>query len=372
MDYSEVIVNHRRYLHTIPEIGFQEYKTSGYIYNKLVSLNCFQIKKYAGTGIVASYKVNNDKFTAFRSDIDALPVTELTDLDFSSEHNGFMHACGHDFHMAILLTFAEFIKDTKPQKNILLIFQPAEEGPAGGKKMVEEGLFNDFPTNEVFALHTSPKYRTGSIGVNHSKMFAGTVEFHLKLKGRGGHAAYPHRVDDVNTAGASLILQLNTITSRFLDPIHENVLSIGYIQGGKIANVIPEEFIIHGTARSYNRDDISVIKRKLMDMTEGVAKSYGLEFEVDFVSEYVPVINSKESADKIIESARKSMFDVVDCPPEMTGEDFGFMNSLVGGAIFWLGVGYNDESKNYNLHNPKYSPDENALKIGFEILKGLI
>ncbi|PID28069.1 MAG: N-acetyldiaminopimelate deacetylase [Candidatus Cloacimonadota bacterium] len=371
-NYKEIIKSYREDLHKIPEIAYSEIKTSKYIKTVLERLGCFSITSYAKTGLVAEYRVNDDKFVAFRTDIDALPLKELTDLSFKSTHEGFMHACGHDVHMSIMLGVAEYIEESRPNRNIALIFQPAEEGNAGAKRMIDEGLFRDREIEEIYALHTSPKFRTGSIGINNNKMFAGTVEFSIELKGVGGHAAYPHLVNDVNTAGATLVLNLNTITSRFLDPIHEKVISIGCIKGGSVANVMPEKFTLHGTARSYSKEDLKRVKQKLKDMSEGVALSYGLESTLKIVSEYVPLINNKETAEKIIKSAKSMGVEVIDCAPEMTGEDFGFMNSEVSGSIYWLGVAYDDDKKNFNLHNPKYSPNEESFINGFNIFKGII
>ena len=370
MPYNDTIISHRRNLHRIPEVGYQEFKTSAYIRNELEKLNSFELKAYAGTGIVAVYKKNNNPFLAFRSDIDALPLNEETELEYCSENKGFMHACGHDAHMGIMLTVAKLISDEKPDRNLILIFQPAEEGPAGGKKMVDEGLFKDFNIKEIFALHVAPDIMAGSIGVNYDKMFAGTVEFAIKLKGKGGHAAFPHLCDDLNIAGANLVLQINTITSRFLDPVKESVLTLGHIKGGQAANVIPEEFDIKGTARSFSIKDLNTIKNKISDMCKGIEAAFGIESELTIVSEYIPAINNKESAHKIFNLDIDDL-SIEECKPKMTGEDFGYMLEETRGAIFWLGVGHRDK-ENYGLHNPKFNLNEDGLKYGFEIFKQLI
>jgi len=392
--YEEQILKHRRELHKIPEIAFKEFKTNEYILqfaSKFGGIfcnddekredNCFRIYTAQNhTGIILKYLGAddlNEKFTAFRADMDALYLDEKIESDFKSTHKGLMHACGHDTHMAILLTLAEYIYNERPKKNLLLIFQPAEEGPAGGKLLVEEGLFDNFKVNEIYALHNNPDYPVGTIALNNGKMLAGTIEFKIELTGVGGHAAYPHKINDLNVAGASLVMNLQTITSRSLDPIHENVLSIGYVRGGDIANVLPEIFTIKGTARSYSKDDLSTIKRRIEEITAGISKAYNVDYDFVIVSEYIPTINHEKIFDKINylldnESGNIKDMKLKVCKPQMTGEDFGFMLDVVPGAIFWLGVKNKDNLDNYGLHNPKYNPNEDGLIYGFRMFKEII
>ena len=370
-DYFNTLVKHRRELHKIPEISYNEFKTGKYILNILEGFDCFEIKKMAKTGFIASYKPVDGSYIAFRTDLDGLKITEDTKYKFSSENLGYMHACGHDLHMSIVLTLAEWICENKPQKNILLIFQPAEEGQGGGKLMVEEGLFDIFDVKEVYALHNINEFPVGSIAFNNGKMFAGTTEFEIILSGKGGHAATPHENNDVNTAISMLSIMLNTITSRFLDPVRENVLSIGVLNGGKVANIIPDTSVIRGTARSYSIEELEIIKRKIKNMADGVSLAYGCSNEFKLHSEYIPAINNKDIADKIKNMNFNNDLKLIDCKPKMTGEDFSFMLNKVPGAIIWLGAG-NDNNREFGLHNSKYKPDEKAMKYGFELFIELI
>ena len=379
--YKEQIIKNRRELHKVPEIAFQEFKTSEYIKQKMKDFDCFKMYPSSDhTGIVYEYKSDNavsEFFTAFRADMDALYLNEEVDCEFKSNHKGLMHACGHDSHMAILLGVAEYVNNIKPNKNILLVFQPAEEGPAGGKKMVEEGLFDDFKVGEIYALHNNPDYPVGTIALNRGKMLAGTIEFRIELIGVGGHAAYPHKINDLNVAGSALVMNLQTVTSRSLDPIHENVLSIGYVRGGDIANVLPEIFTIKGTARSYSKDDLSTIKRRIEEISAGISKAYNVDYNFVIVSEYIPTINHEKIFDKINSLVNDNDGSINDvkievCEPQMTGEDFGFMLDVVPGAIFWLGVKNKDNFDNYGLHNPKYNPNEDGFIYGFRMFKEII
>lgn len=374
-NYNEIMKLHREFLHTIPEISYNEIETSQYIYSILAKFPNFQIHKFAKTGLVAEYKpLKNKNYIGFRADIDALAIVEKTDLKFASQKEGFMHACGHDIHMACLLGVAEYINDVKPQKNIILIFQPAEEGGGGALKMIEEGLFEKFEVSEIYALHNTTEFSLGTIALNKAKMFAGTLEFKINLKGMGGHAAYYHKLNDLNLAGSYITTFLNIIPSRFINPNHETVVSIGSIGGigTKAANILPGEFGIKGTVRSFYLEDLKYIKKKINDIINGVATIFGIDVSLEIISEYLPVINNPEIADKVIKLAENlPQIDFLECEQQMTGEDFGFMTDKIPGALFWLGAG-NETNKQYGLHNAKYSPDDKSLEYGFEIFKNLL
>lgn len=370
-NYISYIKNVRKELHKIPEVSFKEFKTSEFIKKELSNYDCFELHNFAQTGIVAEYKVNDNPYIAFRCDMDALPILEETEAEFKSEHEGCMHACGHDVHMALMLGFAKYIADEKPNRNIILIFQPAEEGLGGAEHMIKEGLLDKFNVEEIFALHTSPDFLVGTLGVNRGKMFAGATEFVITLNGKGGHAAFPHLINDVITAGTNLVVQLQTIIPRFVNPVNENVLSIGCIQSGFAANVIPENFVIKGTFRSYKKDEMMLIKKKMDDMCKNTASSYDISYNLDIISEYVPAINNPKSAEKIEKLDGLDGIEVIECEPKMTGEDFGFFLEKINGAIFWLGV-RKDGEPNYGLHNPKYLPNEDSFKYAFSVFKSLI
>ncbi len=368
---NEILRLHRRNLHKIPETAFEEKKTSAYIKEHLEKTGCFRLHSYAKTGIVAEYKAADGQFIAFRSDIDALKIKEETGLDYASEHEGHMHACGHDLHMSMLITLAGWIAHTKPGKNILLIFQPAEEGFGGGEMMVKEGLFDKFSVKEIYALHNTVEFPVGTIALNDGKMFAGTIEFEIRLEGKGGHAAVPHQNNDLITASVSLISLLNTIVPRFLDPVNENVLSIGMIQAGEAANILPSYSTVKGTARSYYKNDLETIKSKLKDMANSVTISFGIKAKLMIHTEYTPAVNDRNIYEKIKDTDFGKGISIIECPKKMTGEDFGFMLEKVPGAIAWLGAA-NDVNRKAGLHNQAYSPDERAMAAGFNYFRILI
>ena len=373
--YNDLLITHRRALHQIPELSYKEHKTSAYLHEHLGKFGCFEIKKYAVTGLTAAYHgCDSDEYFALRADMDALPVTELTGLDFSSHHTGNMHACGHDLHMAILLTLAEYIHDKKPASNILLIFQPAEEGHGGAERMIAEGLLSDYRIKNIFALHNTCEYPVGTIALNHHKMFAGTVEYKITLAGKGGHAAFYHQLNDLNVAASLLVMMLTSIPSRIINPNHEAIVSVGNIggEGGPAANILPEKFHLHGTARSFYAEDLLIIKKKIRDMAKAISIAYDIEADVTLISEYVPVINNPMQADRIFALDSRSGLKIIECEQKMTGEDFGFFTARIPGAIFWLGTGNDNPYHDFALHNSAYSPNESGMKFGFEAIRMLL
>ncbi|HXK50182.1 MAG TPA: amidohydrolase [Clostridiales bacterium] len=364
-DIFDRLIQHRRELHKIPETAFSEFKTGDYLREVFSGLSSFRLEKMARTGFIAVYENGGQEdFIAFRTDIDGLKIKEETGLDYASVHEGFMHACGHDLHMSIMLTLAEFIESSKPNKNILLIFQPAEEGFGGGELMVKEGLFEKYRTSEAYAVHNTVDFPVGTVALNDGKMFAGTIEFEYNLSGKGGHAAVPHQNNDLVTASTFLVNLINTIEPRFLDPVKENVISIGMIQAGEAANILPSSAFIKGTARSYSEDDLAKIKEKLKDAGNSVSIAFGIKAKLIIHSEYIPAINNKSIAEKIKNTDFGKGITVTDCEKKMTGEDFGFMIRKVPGAIAWLGAG-NDVNTSYGLHHQSYNPDEKAMMAGF-------
>lgn len=373
--YLNLLIKHRRNLHQIPELSFQEHKTSQYLKETLSSFGVFEIKKFAVTGLTAAYTpIKGADYLAVRADMDALPVTELTGLSCESLHKGTMHACGHDLHMAILLTLAEYIHDTKPAKNILLILQPAEEGHGGAERMLAEGLLEQFKIGEIYALHNTCEYPVGTIALNNHKMFAGTVEFKITLAGQGGHAAFYHLLNDLNVAASTLVMMLTSIPSRMINPNHEAIVSIGHMggEGGPAANILPEKYHLHGTVRSFYPDDLLFIKKKIKDMVKAIALAYGIETDLTVISEYLPVINHPLQADKIFALNNQNGLQVIECEQKMTGEDFGFFTAKIPGAIFWLGTANQEAELNLSLHNSAYNPNEAGMQFGFEAMRMLL
>lgn len=354
----------RRDLHQIPEIGLQEYKTQAYLLDKIAEITAnkdFIEQKTWWTGILVYLKGSApEKTIGWRTDIDGLPITEETGLDFASQHQGQMHACGHDCHMTVALGLLDVLSQKQPRHNLLFLFQPAEENLAGGKLMYEEGAFGDWLPDEFYGLHVRPDLKVGDIATNRSTLFAGTCEVKITFKGKGGHAAFPHEANDALVAAAYFVTQVQTVVSRNVDPIQGGVVTFGHMQAGTTNNVISETAFLHGTIRTLTQEMSQHIQARVRQVAEGVAQSFGMSVEVDLIQQgYLPVENNPELADQLM-----AFFEVeadvhlIDCLPAMTGEDFGYLLQQVPGVMFWLGV-----DSPYALHHPKMSPKEEALSF---------
>ncbi|MGT2755961.1 N-acetyldiaminopimelate deacetylase [Streptococcus ovuberis] len=357
----------RRELHQIPEIGLEEYKTQAYLLQQLEGLlsTCsFASIKTWRTGIVVTLTgYAAEKTIAWRTDIDGLPIVEETGLDFASQHEGRMHACGHDFHMTIALGLLEKIAEQQPKNNFLILFQPAEENLAGGKLMYEAGVLEDCKPDEFYALHVRPDLKVGALATNTSTLFAGTCEVKITFTGKGGHAAFPHTANDALVAASYFVTQVQSIVSRNVDPIEGAVVTFGSFHAGTTNNVIAETAHLHGTIRSLTREMGQLVQKRVKAVAEGIAASFGVAVSIDLIEAgYLPVENNPELAGQFMAFYENDPeVTMLDCLPAMTGEDFGFLLSKIPGVMFWLGV-----DTPYPLHNPKLSPDEAALPFAVE------
>lgn len=354
----------RRDLHQIPEIGLQEYKTQAYLLDKIAEITAnkdFIEQKTWRTGILVYLKGSApEKTIGWRTDIDGLPITEETGLDFASQHQGQMHACGHDCHMTVALGLLDVLSQKQPRHNLLFLFQPAEENLAGGKLMYEEGAFGDWLPDEFYGLHVRPDLKVGDIATNRSTLFAGTCEVKITFKGKGGHAAFPHEANDALVAAAYFVTQVQTVVSRNVDPIQGGVVTFGHMQAGTTNNVISETAFLHGTIRTLTQEMSQHIQARVRQVAEGVAQAFGMSVEVDLIQQgYLPVENNPELADQLMAFFEaEADVHLIDCLPAMTGEDFGYLLQQVPGVMFWLGV-----DSPYALHHPKMSPKEEALSF---------
>lgn len=363
----------RRQLHQIPEIGLEEYQTQAFLLSVIEQL-CqdkpfIQIKTWK-TGILVFLKgYAPEKTVAWRSDMDGLPITEETGLAFASKNQGRMHACGHDIHMTMALGLLEALVEKQSKHNMLFIFQPAEENEAGGMLMYQSGALDEWMPDEVYALHVRPDLPVGTLASNRATLFAGTCEVKVSFKGKGGHAAFPHHANDALVAASYFVTQVQTIVSRNVDPIEGAVVTFGSLHAGTTNNVISQEALLHGTIRTLTHDMSRLTQRRLTEMAEGIAKSFGLEVDVHLKQGgYLPVENNPELADELITFFSESdRIDMIECLPAMTGEDFGFLLSKVKGVMFWLGV-----DTPYPLHHAKMSPDEGAIKQALPDIKAFL
>ncbi|OFA10522.1 N-acetyldiaminopimelate deacetylase [Lentilactobacillus sunkii] len=298
----------------------------------------------------------------YRTDIDALPVTEQTGLPFSSKNAGVMHACGHDIHMTVALGVLNWFTEHQPRDNMIFFFQPAEESENGGKVAYELGVFKGkWRPDEFYGLHDNPGLPAGAIGCRMGTLFAGTTEVNVDLIGKSGHAAYPQNANDMVVAAAEFIGQVQTIVSRSVDPIEGGVITFGKLDAGTIRNVIAGKARIEGTIRGLTQKMIEHIVDRLKMVANGVATSYGAEVNIQFnQGGYLPVENNDELTKRFIEFAKQDPeTEFVETEPAMTGEDFGYLLSKIPGTMFWLGV--DDTSQ---LHSATLNPKESSIPKG--------
>lgn len=356
----------RRDLHRIPELGFQEYKTQEYLLSFLSGLpqNRLEIRKWKTGLFVKIQGLNPKKVIGYRADIDGLPIAEETGYPFSSIHPGNMHACGHDFHMSIALGAVEHFAKNPIEDDLLFIFQPAEEGPGGAEPMLKSETMREWMPDMIVALHIAPEYPVGTIALKEGLLFANTSELFIDLKGKGGHAAFPHQANDMVIAACNLVSQLQTIISRNVDPLDSAVITIGKITGGTVQNVIAERARLEGTIRSLSPESMKTVKKRIEAVVKGIETGFECEASIDYGSMYHQVYNNPElSSEFFMFASEQDGVKAVRCREAMTGEDFGYMLKEIPGFMFWLGV----NSQN-GLHNSRLMPDEAAIPLAISVL----
>lgn len=364
---KDEIIQIRRELHQIPELGFEEFKTNMYINKFLKKLNIDAYEKTAETGILAYFKgQEGDKTVAFRADIDALPILEKTDAPYSSFHKGKMHACGHDGHTAILLGLAKYLSfnKSKIRDNILLIFQPAEEGPGGAEIIIKDKVLKRYNVNSIYGLHLYPDIEEGKVGVKSGPIMAQTGEFDIFIKGKSGHGAMPHNAKDSIVIASELVGSLQQIVSRNLDPIEPAVITIGRIEGGERRNVIAGEVVMEGTMRAFNESVYKKIKRKMTIIAKSLAMAHDCEIDIVYRDMYPYVNNDNKLTDNFIEAIGRENVEIV--KPQMTAEDFSYYQREVPGLFFFLGVRNEEKDFIYSLHNSKFNFSEEVLLTGIQ------
>ena len=366
---SDWIVKIRRELHEHPELMYEEFRTSELIRRELDKLDIQYKHPIAETGVLASIGNGNGPCVALRADMDALPIHEETDVPFKSKIDGKMHACGHDCHVSMLLGAAKLLKNKESEINgtIKLLFQPAEEGGAGGKLMREEGALENPEVERIFGLHVWPQMPSGQIGSREGTFLAATSSLSLTVKGVGGHAAVPQLAKDPVLTSARIITNLQSIISRELDPLKSGVVSITVINGGNASNVIPSEVKVKGTLRSLTMDGLKELQKRVKEISEGIAQTHGCEAIVEYVgNDYPPTVNDSEMW-KFAKNVGIELLgddNVSDLDAVMGGEDFAYYTEKVKGCFVVLGMNNPDIDATYSVHHPMFKADEDALHIG--------
>lgn len=372
---EEDLKTYRRDLHKIPELALAEFKTHRYLLEKIQSwqtnfMTIRQVEKLPTALLVKFSGTDPIRTIGYRADIDALPVTEDTGLPFESTHKGVMHACGHDVHMSLALGLVQYFSEHQPKDNLIIFFQPAEESKSGGKLAVDLGIFEgDWHPDEFYGIHDQPNLPAGTLSTLAGTLFAGTAELEIDIYGQGGHAAYPHLGKDPIVISAELIMLLQTVVSRDVDPIEGGVVSLGMISGGFTNNVIPDTVHLAGTVRSMTKDGLDKMTTRIRQIVEGVALANDVRINVRLeTGSYLPVENNPKLANNLL-SFMEQRQDIAfeEAKPAMTGEDFGYILQHIPGVMLWLGV--ND---NHSLHSAKLNIDEAALLPGFNALKDFI
>ncbi|MGM0585887.1 MAG: M20 aminoacylase family protein [Pseudomonadota bacterium] len=359
----------RRDLHAHPELGFEEHRTSGIVADLLASWGVEVHREIGGTGVVGVIegKAGPGRSIGLRADMDALPIEEETNLPWRSKHAGVSHACGHDGHTATLLAAAQHLADRRDfPGRVVLIFQPAEEGRGGARAMLEDGLFERFPCDEVYGLHNSPYTGPGIVGIKPGVAMAGADFFDIRLRGVGAHAASPQHARDPIMAAAQLAQALQTIRSRNAPPSEAAVLSITQIHAGAAYNVIPAEAHLSGTLRYFSDESRDRMRERMRELSDGIASAFGMQAECDIRGVFTVLENDAELSQVVARIAEDvtGRENVRFQEEPVTGsEDFADMLKAVPGAYFTIG-----HKGDVPLHNPAFVFDDDAIPLGASML----
>ena len=362
------MITWRHDIHKYPELGFNEIRTCKLVAQLLTSFGLKVYESFGKTAVVAHLEKNkNKKLIAIRADMDALPIKEKTSLHYQSKNTNIMHACGHDGHTAALLGTAKFLSEDKSfNGNILFIFQPDEENTFGAKTMIEEGLFKKFSIDEVYGMHNIPGMDVGTFGTRKGGITTSENLFEISIEGKGGHAALPHMSKDTLTIGSQIIVGLQTIVSRKLDPVEAGVVSVTeFITDGK-KNILPGKGLIKGDARAFSDKTNKIIEQNMRQLVKGICDSYGVSYEVSYQTTCPMTYNQVEQA----ESATKAAISLLgqekadgNIEPRSFSEDFSIMSNAKPGCFVLMGNGTSG-SNGRPLHSADYDFNDELLVTG--------
>ena len=366
-EFHNDITGWRRDLHAHPELQYDVHRTAASVAEKLNVFGCDEVVPGIGrtgvVGVIKGRKAGPGRVIGLRADMDALPIEEETGVPYKSTIPGKMHACGHDGHTAMLLGAARYLAETRNfAGTAVVIFQPAEEGGAGGKAMVEDGMMDRFKIDEVYGMHNYPGMPVGSFGIRPGPTMAAADFVTIDIEGRGGHAARPHLAVDAVVTGAAIITNIQSIVSRNADPLKSAVISICMFQAGNTDNVLPQTVQLRGTARSFDPQVRDLIEQRLKEVVEGTAMALGAKATLSYVRNYPVLSNHPRETDYAASVAKEVAGERqvdTDLPPMMGAEDFSFMLNARPGAFIWIGNG-----NSAGLHHPAYNFDDEAIPFG--------
>ncbi|MDA4847044.1 M20 aminoacylase family protein [Hoeflea poritis] len=375
--YAEMldeITGWRRDFHAHPELLFEVHRTAGKVAEMLRGFGCDEVVEGIGrTGVVGVIKGrtnDNGRVIGLRADMDALPINEATDLEYASNTPGMMHACGHDGHTAMLLGAAKYLSETRNfDGTAIVVFQPAEEGGAGGLEMCRDGLMDRFGIQEIYGLHNAPGLPVGHFAIRPGALLASSDEFEIVVTGKGGHAAEPHKSVDTTLVAAQILISLQTIVSRNIDPLHRVVVTVGAFQtDSEASNVIANQVRMAGTVRTLDAENRAFAEQRIREVAEGTASAMGASVEIKWERGYPVTMNTPENTVFAADVARSITGNVIDnVDPIMPAEDFSYMLEERPGAYIFVGNG--DSAV---CHHPEYNFNDEAIPFGSSWLSGMI
>jgi hippurate hydrolase len=373
--FHEEMTAWRQDIHAHPELGFEEHRTSDMVAEKLASFGCEVHRGIGGTGVVGVLRAGNAPHSiGLRADMDALPMQEANTFAHRSQADGRMHACGHDGHTTMLLGAARYLAETRNfDGTIHFIFQPAEEGLGGAEAMIKDGLFERFPCDAVFGMHNRPGLPIGQFAILPGAMMAGGAFFDITITGRGAHGARPEASIDPVLAACHVTTALQSIVSRNVKPTDTAVVSVTRIEGGDAYNVIPQQAVIRGTARTFRTETMKLIEDSMRRVATGVAAGFGANAEVDFRALFAPLVNDAEETVFFADAAASLVGEanVNRAPtPVMASEDFSAMLQACPGA--YINIGNGDGEGSCEVHNPSYDFNDAALPFGASVFATLV
>ena len=370
-DVAARVVELRRAIHRHPELGFEEVQTQALIERELHALG-IEFRRAAKTGVVGVIRgAHAGHVVGLRADMVALPLDERSGESFSSEVKGVMHACGHDAHTAMLLGAARILQSMRGdlRGSVVLLFQPAEEGPGGAEPMIAEGALKGPSVEAVAMLHVDSRLAPGQIGITPGPVNASADEFHVTVEGRGGHGAYPHTAADTIPATAAMILALQNIAARETDPLKSVVVTVGTISGGYRNNIIADRVELTGTFRAHDPQIRDGLEERAKRILHGVASAYGVKATLNVIYGYPPVVNDTALAENFSAYMKaKSSLQVERPAPTMGGEDFAYFARAVPGVLIRLGIRSERAGSTFPGHSAQFRIDEAALPVGVQTL----
>ncbi|SFT64340.1 M20 aminoacylase family protein [Sedimentitalea nanhaiensis] len=372
--FADELTEIRRDFHAHPELGFEEVRTASIVAEKLREYGVDEVVEgFGGTGVVGLIKGQGggNRRIGLRADMDALPIEEASGVPFASTNPGRMHACGHDGHTTMLLGAARYLAETRDfNGTAVLIFQPAEEGLGGARRMIQEGLFEKFPCDEVYGMHNDPNSEFGVVRVTPGPAMAGATFFDITVKGTGSHAAMPHQSKDPIVIGANLVQQLQTIVSRNTPPTKPVVLSVTRFNSGSAYNIVPDTAVISGTIRYFHDDVSELADQRIRELCSGMAQAHGIEIDVNLRNVFDVLLNDPDLTTAYVAAAAEVVGAdmAAETMDQATGsEDFADMLKVVPGAYCWVG-----HAGNVPLHNPAFVLDDAILPVGASIYARIV